>query len=148
MPDPWDTPPPPPVSLPVMLLRGLAHRCPRCGSGGVFASWFRLVDRCPGCGYRFEREEGFWLGAYVINFVITEGLVLLCLVVYLVVVATHPGTSVVPALVAALGAAVLVPLGFYPSSRTLWAALDLTMRPMDPAEEADAAAAAAAEPQR
>ena len=33
-----------------------------------------MAERCPRCGMRFEREEGFFLGAYVVNFAVTEGL--------------------------------------------------------------------------
>src|SRR5437773_531573 len=106
-------PPPPPASPWVMLRRGLRRRCPRCGARGVFVSWFRMAERCPGCGYRFEREEGFFLGAYVINFGLTEGLVLLSLVGYIFAVATHPGASVVPAATAAVAAAIVTPIVFY-----------------------------------
>ena len=31
-----------------------------------------MRDRCPRCGMRFEREEGFFVGAYLINFAIVE----------------------------------------------------------------------------
>jgi hypothetical protein len=34
----------------------------------------------------------------------------------------------------------VVPIVFYPFSYTIWAAVDLAMRPLDPAEQADAAA--------
>src|SRR5205085_1266842 len=73
-----------------MLWRGLRRRCPRCGAGKLFTRWFRMVERCPGCGYRFQREEGFQLGGYLINFGVTEGLV--CLVVggYIVAAAANP----------------------------------------------------------
>ena len=53
--------------------RGLIRHCPNCGQGRLFRRWFRMVDRCPRCGHQFDREEGFWLGAYVINFAVTEG---------------------------------------------------------------------------
>ena len=29
--------------------------------------WFTIVERCPRCGLRFEREEGYWTGALAIN---------------------------------------------------------------------------------
>jgi hypothetical protein len=44
--------------------------------------------------------------------------------------------------------AVVVPIVFYPFSYTIWAAVDLAMRPLDPAEQADAAAHAASPPVR
>ena len=39
-----------------------------------------MVPCCPRCGYRYEREEGFFLGVYVMNVVI--GAVLAPLVFY------------------------------------------------------------------
>jgi hypothetical protein len=88
---------------------------------------------------RFEREEGFFLGAYVINFGATEGLLLVVLFAYVLVQAnSSDGVSVVPVVCAAIGAAVLMPLAFYPFARTIWVAIELIMRPLEPREEADA----------
>ena len=120
-----------------MLARGLVRRCPLCGAGRLFETWFRMRERCPGCGHRFEREEGFFLGGYVVNLAVTEGLLLLVLLAYVVVLATRPGVSLVPVVVAGLVAAVAAPFAFYPFSRTLWAAIDLIMRPSDAAEPTD-----------
>jgi uncharacterized protein (DUF983 family) len=113
-----------------MLGRGLLKRCPLCGSGKLFAGWFRMKERCPGCGYRFEREEGFFLGAYVINLAIAQGLVILLAVVpAIVLLARNPDTSIVPMVVGGLLGAVVAPMVFYPFSKTIWTAFDLIMRP-------------------
>ncbi len=61
-----------------MLLRGATRRCAACGSGNVFTGWFRMRDRCPRCGYVFAREDGFSLGAILMNFAITEFLLVSC----------------------------------------------------------------------
>src|SRR2546421_9669407 len=58
--------------LSTMLARGVRKRCARCGAGHLFSSWFRMRDRCPGCGYRFDRGTGFFLGAYTLNLLISE----------------------------------------------------------------------------
>src|SRR5438046_2737182 len=76
-----------------MLWRGVTRRCPRCGAGHLFSRWFRMADRCPRCGHRFQREEGFQLGAYVINFGVTEGLVCLALLGYILAAAANPDVS-------------------------------------------------------
>lgn len=57
-----------------MLTRGLLRRCPVCGSGGLFTGWFKMRDRCPRCRYTFAREEGFFLGAILMNFAVAEAL--------------------------------------------------------------------------
>jgi uncharacterized protein (DUF983 family) len=130
-----------------MLLRGMRRCCPRCGAGKLFTRWFRMVERCPGCGYRFEREEGFQLGGYVINFGVTEGLV--CLVVggYIVAAAANPDVAIWPVVLGGFLAAVVTPLVFYPFSRTIWAAIDLALTPLNVVEQAEAETAKAVRPQ-
>ena len=113
-----------------MLLRGMVRRCPRCGSGGIFASWFRLAERCPGCQLRLERENDFFLGGYVINLAVTEGLLALALLAYVFRISADPGTSLVPVLVVGVLISVVLPVLFFPFSRTIWMAIDLAMRPV------------------
>ena len=94
-----------------------------------------MVDACPGCGLRFERENDFFLGAYVINLAVTEGLLLMGLFVFiLVAVGGDTDVPLVPVLLVAGLLAVGGPLLFFPFSRTIWAAIDLAMRPV-PIEE-------------
>lgn len=121
-----------------MLARGLVKHCPLCGSGHLFTGWFRMRERCPGCGHRFEREEGWFFGAYVVNLGIAEGLLLLLgIVPCIVLLAADPDASLVPFFVGGAIAAVGAPLVFYPFSRTMWAAIDLLMRPVDATEPTD-----------
>lgn len=115
-----------------MLARGLVRRCPRCGAGRLFATWFRMVERCPGCRLQFEREPDFFLGAYVVNLAVTEGLLLVGLFAYILVVANGHDLPVAPAVAVAVVLAVVGPLTFFPFSRTIWAAVDLAMRPDRP----------------
>lgn len=110
-----------------MLGRGLIRRCARCGSGRLFRRWFSMVDRCPGCDYRFEREEGFFLGAYVVNLGITQ----LAVVAYIgaAVVATLPDPPILALSVGGGLVAGITPLLAYPFSKTFWTAIDLIMHP-------------------
>ena len=121
-----------------MLGRALRKRCPLCGGGRLFTRWFRMAERCPGCGYRFEREEGFFLGAYVVNLGITEGLLLILgIVPCIAFLAANPDASLLPIVVSGLAAAILAPLVFYPFSRTLWSAIALILRPVKAVEPTD-----------
>ena len=121
-----------------MLLRGAIKRCPACGASGLFSNWFRMAERCPGCGYHFEREEGFFLGAYVMNLAIAQGLVMLLAVVpTIVLLNADADANLVPVIVGGLIGAVLAPLFFYPFSKTLWVAIELTLRPVDETEPSD-----------
>lgn len=84
-----------------------------------------MVERCPRCGYRFEREEGFFLGAYVVNLAVTQVALGATMVVSFALTLPDPPV----ARLAAIGVAVVVavPIAFYPSSKTIWAAVDLAM---------------------
>jgi len=124
-----------------MFARALLRRCPRCGGKAWFRGWFAKSDRCRTCGYRYEREPGFLLGAVTINTIVTFGLLGAVLLVGSIL--SYPDIAVVPILIATGIVAVVVPVVFYPFSYTIWAAIDLTMRPLDADEEADAAAHAA-----
>jgi len=134
----------PDPSVVQMLWRGVRKKCPRCGTGHLFRRWFRMVERCPGCGYRFQREEGFQLGGYVINFGVTEGLVCVVVGVYIVAAAANPDVADWPIVLAGIAAAVVTPLLFFPFSRTIWAAIDLTLTPLTVLEQAEAETALAA----
>ena len=115
-------------------------RCPVCGSGRLFVHWTKMCERCPGCGHRFERkaEEGFFLGALVINFVVAESVLGIVAAVYIAALAGGKRTSFWPYLGTAAVLAVVMPVITYPFSKTFWAAIDLVMHPVEPAEEADA----------
>ena len=118
-----------------MLRRGLARRCPLCGSGGLFRRWFTIVDRCPRCGFRLERIEGHWLGALGMNTVVTSAAVLVGVIVAFLL--TWPDGSAAAGLIGVVLVAVAVPLAFFPVSKTLWSAIDLAMRPLEPEDDVD-----------
>ena len=51
----------------------LHQRCPRCRSGKIFRrsiylGFPKMHERCPVCRLRFEREEGYFLGAMYISY--------------------------------------------------------------------------------
>jgi len=113
-----------------MLGRALLRRCPRCGEGGLFRRWFSMVESCPRCGLRFEREEGAFLGSLSLNYAVT-GLALIALLVVWMVV-WYPDLDARVATIGALAVLAVVPAVFYPFSKTLWAAIDLLLHRMDP----------------
>jgi uncharacterized protein (DUF983 family) len=45
-------------------------RCPRCRQGQVFRGLLQMNDPCPRCGLIFQREEGYFLGAMYISYVL------------------------------------------------------------------------------
>lgn len=112
-----------------LLARGLLRRCPLCGCRNPFDTWFRLKERCPRCNFPLRRIEGTEVGALGMNTVVTFAAVMVCVVVGLVV--TYPDTPVGPLVAGCAAVAVVLPIWFYPRSWTLWAAIDLAMRPIE-----------------
>ena len=121
------------------MWRGIRKRCPNCGAGHVYETWFRMFDRCPQCGLKFEREPGFFVGAYLINFAISIVLLFLLCMGFVAWKATHADAGAAVPLAIGVAIGVLAPPFFYPFSRTVWSAIDLGMTPLEAAELADAA---------
>lgn len=113
-----------------VLLRGLRKRCPRCGERRIWDGWFTAKPTCPTCELRFEKEEGGFLGAMVLNYVAAFGFWLVVIVVALWL--TVPVVPVAPLLVASLGILAGVPVWFYPRSKMLWAAVEFLVARSDP----------------
>jgi uncharacterized protein (DUF983 family) len=123
----------------VGLMRGLRRRCGRCGERHIFDTWFKMKQRCPRCGYRFVREEGSFTGVYLLNFGVTEALMFVLLMGYVLwrgISGSH--AAVWPIAVGGAAFAVIAPIAFYPFAASTWAAIDLLMRPLDADEELDA----------
>jgi hypothetical protein len=116
--------------------RGLLRRCARCGRAGIFASYFRLRERCPSCGYRFAPDEGFFLGVFVFNFAIIEALLFVGLMAYILAMGTTGGTvPVLPVLAVGIAFAIGAPIVFYPFAASIWAAIELAMHPPSATDE-------------
>lgn len=108
--------------------RALTRRCPYCGGTHIYDGYFGLRESCPTCGVRFEREDGYFLGAYALNLVVAEflGLGLAILLIFKTDL-RHLDLIWQEAIAVAL--AVTFPVLFFPWSRTVWIAIDLTFHP-------------------
>src|SRR5207247_10047746 len=51
--------------------RGLRLRCPRCGRAPLYRGWFTMNAVCPVCYLKFERAQGYWVGAIYVNYAVT-----------------------------------------------------------------------------
>lgn len=108
--------------------RAIILRCPNCGARGLFATWFRMKASCPSCGLRLDRgERGYQVGSYMLNIIAAE---LIFMAVFLgILFATWPNP---PWTVLQYGGAllmVLAPVALYPFTKTVFLAMDLTVRP-------------------
>ncbi len=111
------------------LGRGARRRCPNCGGGGLFRRWIVMSRSCPTCHLVLDRNEpDYFLGSYVINFVTAEFIIVLgSLAVILATWPAVPWTGLKWALILLM---VPAPVFFYPFAKTLWLAIDLSLRPM------------------
>ncbi len=125
------------------LTRGMAKRCARCGSRGIFRSYYRLHDSCRRCGMRFERESGEWTGALMVILAFTE--LLFALWFGLGLWLTWPDVPWTLLLVGGIVLNIVVPIVAYPWSQSVWIGLHYSFVPLDAAEEAEAIANRAAQ---
>ncbi len=88
-----------------------------------------MVEVCPRCGLHFRRVDGQWLGSWFLNIIVVQSAVALVLIVG--VAATYPRPDMVVIGVTGVIMACVVPVAFFPFSRTLWTAIDLAMRPLE-----------------
>ena len=105
------------------LARGIKRSCPICGSGKIFSSYFKLKEACPKCTYNFSREDGYWVGAIIINTAVTFALFLLLFLVSIIAMAPDIDWMVLLAIGVATN--LIFPVIFYPFSKTIWMAFDL-----------------------
>jgi len=99
-----------------IIVRGLTNRCPNCGGHSLFkpGKLFELNEGGPDCGLKFEKDEGFYLGAMSLNYGVT---LVACLVP--VALLWYNGTlSGRWAAGLAIGGSILVPALLYRSSRS------------------------------
>jgi len=90
----------------------------------LFRSPFRMYERCPHCGFVYEREEGYFSSAMAINLIISE---LLIAAFTVPLAATIPLTQL---LIWGAPAPFLLPILFYHHSRGLWMSMDHLLNPV------------------
>lgn len=87
-----------------------------------------MRESCPSCGLRFDRgEQGYIVGAYMFNIVFAELVFLAAFVT--VAVVTWPAPPWRFLQYGGVLLMVILPVVFYPFSKTLFLAFDLIFRP-------------------
>jgi len=104
--------------------RTLRLRCPRCGRAPLFRGWFTMHVVCAVCALRFERAQGYWVGAIYVNYGVT---VLIAVAGFFTLralagVETAQLAFWVPFVIA-------FPLWFFRYSRALWLGLEYGLNP-------------------
>ena len=108
-----------------MLASAIRLKCPRCGAGSLYAKPFHMRAHCLVCRLKFEREQGYFVGAIYINYAATVGIAV-------------PGFFILDAFMKVpidqqlwiwVPFAIVFPLLFFHHSRALWLVLDHLFNP-------------------
>jgi uncharacterized protein (DUF983 family) len=89
----------------------------------LFTGWFRMPETCDLCGLRYERAQGYWVGAIYVNYGVTT---LIALAGFFL---TYPRWSMAVELAVWGPFVVLFPLWFFRYSRSLWLGLEFLLNP-------------------
>jgi uncharacterized protein (DUF983 family) len=101
------------------------QKCPVCYQGNTFRGSITMNESCPACGLRFEREQGYFLGALYVAYDL--GVPILSLLTLLVWLTTNgtAGRSFLLAMVVFLPMSPVV----FRYSRVIWMHLDQLIDP-------------------
>jgi uncharacterized protein (DUF983 family) len=111
-----------------LFWRALRLRCPNCGGGPIFDGWLRMRNRCPRCGLPLgRREQGYQVGSYMFAIIAAELVFAATLVGVLLLTWPDPPWDLL--FYGGMVLMVVVPFLFFPFSKTLFLAFDLTFRP-------------------
>lgn len=109
--------------------RALRLHCPVCGRGRLFRA-MTMLPQCPHCGFRYEREAGYFTNTVVVNYAVAC-LPILFIVAPLAYLRPH---DAVPIIGLGFVFAIVLPLLCFCHVRSLWLATDVVIRPPTPAE--------------
>jgi uncharacterized protein (DUF983 family) len=108
-----------------MLGHGLRLRCPRCGVGQLYEKPFKMYEHCTYCGLKFEREQGYFIGAIYINYAATVAIA----VPGFFLLDAFTGINIDQQLTLWVPFAVVFPLLFFHHARSLWLVMDHYFNP-------------------
>jgi uncharacterized protein (DUF983 family) len=110
-----------------MLEAALRLRCPRCGIGKLYAKPFKMFEHCPHCHLKFEREQGYFVGAIYINYAATVAIA----VPGFFLLDAFTTMTIYQQLALWVPFAVLFPLLFFHYARSLWLVMDHFFNPSE-----------------
>jgi uncharacterized protein (DUF983 family) len=118
-------------SLLLIVQRSARWRCPNCGRDRLFRGVYRMLSGCPQCGLSYFPEQGYYVGAMIINYVATTALVVsIFLLSLLVPDFTHLSTN--SKILLWMGFAIVFSLLLVRHSYSFWLGLDFWVNPRRP----------------
>ena len=107
------------------MSRAFHLRCPRCGKGRLYRSFFRMNDTCDDCALKYERAPGYFLGSIYINYAITAMTMSFSYILFHIVLG-YENREVLPPVIAFC---LLFPVIFVRYARSFWIGLDCFFDP-------------------
>jgi uncharacterized protein (DUF983 family) len=114
------------------IVRRAAHwRCPYCGRGRLFRGVFRMLPGCPECGLSYFPEQGYYVGAMIINYVATTAVVVGIFLLSLLF-PDFTTLSINAKILVWMGFAIVLSLLLVRHSYSLWLGIDFWIKPRQP----------------
>jgi uncharacterized protein (DUF983 family) len=107
-------------SIPTVLARSLFLKCPACGESSIVKKPFNIKHHCTNCRSLFKREEGFFVGAILATVLMTEFIILVTCLIWLLLI----GSSYETVLAGLFVVALVFPVAFYHHSWSFWLGFD------------------------
>jgi uncharacterized protein (DUF983 family) len=99
----------------LLVWRALARRCPACGRGKMFHSYFGMNSVCPSCRSVFWKNQGEWIGPMVLDYAVAVTGVLASWAALMFFGFSETAQIVLPAAIA-----IVLGVGVVPWSRSFW----------------------------
>jgi len=114
------------------IVRRAAHwRCPNCGRGRLFRGVFRMLPRCPECGLSYFPEQGYYLGAMIINYAVTTAVVVAIFLLSLLI-PDFTALSTNSKILLWMAFAIALSLLLVRHSYSFWLGIDFWIKPRQP----------------
>ncbi len=113
--DMFDNPLPQRPSGRLLIRRALKRRCPICGWGRMFSSYFDMNSACPVCGSIFWRNDGEYLGPIMIGYTVAVVVAMVSWIPLALLSASETAQVLIPTL-----ATTGITVAAMPWSRSFW----------------------------
>ena len=114
-----------------IVRRAARWRCPNCGRGRLFRGVFRMLRACPVCGLSYFPEQGYYVGAMIINYVATTAIVVGIFLLSLLIpdfTTLSTNSKILVWMISAIAVSLLLTRHAY----SFWLGLDFWIKPRQP----------------
>jgi uncharacterized protein (DUF983 family) len=118
-------------SLKLIVRRAARWRCPNCGRGRLFRGLFRMLPACPECRLSYFPEQGYYVGAMIINYAATTAAVVAIFLLSLLF-PDFTALSINSKILLWMAFAIALSLLLVRHSYSFWLGIDFWIKPREP----------------